>query len=62
MMVDILFAFAKGKQGSLEFYDSMQYVIFKGHMFNRNYFLQSLSELSYDGHLVAGLLGVYKEA
>ncbi|CAD8184695.1 unnamed protein product [Paramecium pentaurelia] len=62
MMVDILFCFAKGKQGSLEFYDSMQYVIFKGHMFNRNFFLQSLSELSYDGHLVAKLLGIYKEA
>lgn len=39
-MVDILVGFAKGGQGSADFYDSMQYVIFKGHMFNRNIFHQ----------------------
>lgn len=61
-MVDILFCFAKGQQGSKDFYDAMQYVIFKGHIFNRNFFLQSKVELAYDGYLVAGLLGVFKQA
>ena len=34
-MLDILFAFAKSGNGSSEFYNAVQFVIWKGHMFNR---------------------------
>ena len=35
-MLDILFAFAVSGNGSAKFYNAMQFVIYKGHMFNRH--------------------------
>ncbi|KAM3136697.1 hypothetical protein pb186bvf_011142 [Paramecium bursaria] len=61
-LVDILFSFAKGNQGSKNFYDAIQYVIFKGHMFDRNFFLQNRNDLGNDGYLLAQLMEVYKKA
>ena len=38
-MVKILSYFSSANKGSNEFYDSMQYIIFKGHLFNNNFFI-----------------------
>lgn len=61
-MVDILFAFAKSGNGSKRFYDSMQLILYKGHMFNRNVFLEGRLELPFQGRIVSKLLEIYSKA
>ena len=62
-MLDILFSFAKSGNGSKEFYRDMQFIIFKGHMFNRPLGLQMIwVEAPTDAMFVGKLCEVYKRA
>ena len=58
-MLDILFAFAKSGNGSKKFYDSMQQIMFKGHMFNRNVLLEGRLELPFQGLVVGRLMEIF---
>lgn len=60
-IIDILFAFAKCKKGTRNFYDSMQYVLFKGHMFNKP-FLEYQYNVPFDGLFASKLCEIYNEA
>lgn len=58
-MLEILYCFSKYKHGSHRFYEAMQHIIFKGHLFNHNYFLQQLNYLNYDGAVLSHLVATY---
>lgn len=60
-LIDILFAFAKCKKGTRNFYDSMQYVLFKGHMFNKP-FLEYQFNVPFNGTFASKLCEIYNEA
>ena len=59
IMVDILLAFAKSNNGTKSFYNAMQYVLTKGHMFNKNPLLENRIELPYSGRLLANIVEIY---
>lgn len=59
-MLDILFHFAKSGNGSKDFFHSMQFIVFKGHMFNKTYSLWR--ETPQDASFVAKLCEVYRRA
>jgi len=58
-MVDILLAFHKSRNGSKEFYNAMQLVLAKGHMFNKNPLLENRLELPFSGRLIANIVEIY---
>lgn len=58
-MIDILFAFSISKNGTKEFYDSMQYVLQKGHMFNKNPMLEYNIETPFSGHFISKIIEIY---
>ena len=58
-MVDILIAFSKSGNGTKNFYDSMQYVLVKGHMFNKNILLENRIELPFQGRVMANIVETY---
>ena len=61
IMVDILLAFAKSTNGTKNFYNTMQYVLTKGHMFNKNPLLENRIELPYSGRLLANIVEIYSD-
>lgn len=62
-MIDILFAFAKSGNGSSKFYNAMQYILYKGHMFNRQAsFYMLWKETPKHGQFIARLVSTYSIA
>lgn len=55
----ILLAFYKSGNGTKDFYNAMQYVLTKGHMFNKNPLLENRLELPFSGKLISNLMEIY---
>ena len=61
-ILDILFAFSISGNGSLKFYNAMQYVLFKGKMFNRPWTLDNMIDKPWRGHFIGRICEVYDRA
>lgn len=58
-MIDILLAFSKAGQGTSQFYDTMQFIVFKGHMFDRPSLLPFRMELPFEGKMISTMMEIY---
>ena len=61
-MLDILYAFSVSGNGSIKFYNAMQYVLFNGHMFNRPWPLNTIVATPMHGYFIGRICEIYDRA